>query len=234
MTREICGLAHAGRVVSPSGPRKQIILRIGAPPPNPRDLSLFSSRMNGFLFTESASRSTIEMLDRRIRQRRDATRAPTQARNGGRPSGRPLDQTAAAFAAPLGHPNLCPHVGAHCRRGSRGPGPFGHFQNQIQERKSAAVRPPLHSLFRITLCWKREPDFRIILGLENAPRGTPSSRSSLHQSAPRERANADEGVGTRPGVRPTPKACYWKIAAIAVLPATYSPQGRTTANRALP
>src|SRR5216683_5796941 len=34
---------------------------------------------------------TMERLDRRIGQRRDATRAPTQARSGWRPSGRLLD-----------------------------------------------------------------------------------------------------------------------------------------------
>ena len=162
-------LAHAGRVVSPSGPRKQIILRMGAPPPNPRDLSLFSSRMDGFLFTESASRSTIERLDRRIGQRRDATRAPTPARNGWRSSGRPLGPPSAASAAPSKDTRTCARTsGLMAAGGSRRLGPFAHFQNQIQERKSAAVRPPLHSLFRITLCWKREPDFRIILGLENA------------------------------------------------------------------
>src|ERR1017187_7114825 len=74
---------------------------------------------------------------------------------------------------PLQHPLRTPEL-VPIRRGSLPPGgsrrlgPFAHFQNQIQERKSAAVRPPLHSLFRITPCWKWESDFRIILGLENA------------------------------------------------------------------
>jgi hypothetical protein len=42
----------------------------------------------------SNSRSEPEMLDRRTGQRRDATRAPIQARNGWRPHGRRLGQPA--------------------------------------------------------------------------------------------------------------------------------------------
>src|ERR1700689_3927009 len=70
---------------------------------------------------------------------------------------------------PLRTPELVPMPRGSLLPGDRDdPGQFAHFQNQNQERKSAAVRPPLHSLFRITPCWNRESDFRIILGLENA------------------------------------------------------------------
>jgi hypothetical protein len=68
---------------------------MGTPPPNPRDLSLFSSRMDAFRFTRNGTCRTIEMLARRIGQRRDATRAPMQVRNGWRPRGRLLSQPAA-------------------------------------------------------------------------------------------------------------------------------------------
>src|ERR1700689_1022285 len=83
-------LSNAGRPVSTPKEKEEVILIMGAPPPNPWDLSLFSSRMDTFLFTGIESCRTIEMLDRRIGQRRDATRAPTQARNGWRPHGRLL------------------------------------------------------------------------------------------------------------------------------------------------
>ena len=68
---------------------------MGALPPSPRDLTLLFSRMDGaFRFTGNSTCLTIEMLDRRIGQRRDATRAPIQARNGWRPHGRLLNQPA--------------------------------------------------------------------------------------------------------------------------------------------
>src|SRR5579863_4747126 len=50
--------------------------------------------MDAFRFTVAGICRTIKMLDRRIGPRRDATRAPTQARNGRRPSGRLLGQPA--------------------------------------------------------------------------------------------------------------------------------------------
>jgi len=50
--------------------------------------------MDVFLFTAHGTCRTIEMLDRNIGQRRDATRAPIQARNGWRLSGRRLGQPA--------------------------------------------------------------------------------------------------------------------------------------------
>jgi hypothetical protein len=68
----------------------------GAAPHTPWDLSQFSVRVGGFCFSGSRSCRTIEKLDRRIGQRRDATRAPIQARSGWRPSGRLL-------ASPLHH-----------------------------------------------------------------------------------------------------------------------------------
>jgi hypothetical protein len=65
-----------------------------AVPQTPWDLSLLFSRMDVFLFTANGTCRTIEMLDRKIGQRRDATRAPIQARNGWRPHGRRLGQPA--------------------------------------------------------------------------------------------------------------------------------------------
>ena len=65
-----------------------------AVPQTPWDLSLSFSRMDVFLFTANGTCRTIEMLDRNIGQRRDATRAPIQARNGWRLHGRRLGQPA--------------------------------------------------------------------------------------------------------------------------------------------
>jgi hypothetical protein len=70
------------------------MILLGALPPNPRDLALFSSRMDGFFFPGSGTCRTMERLDRRVGQRRDATRAPNQARNGWRPHGRLRGQPA--------------------------------------------------------------------------------------------------------------------------------------------
>ena len=68
---------------SPSSP-------LGRTPHAPRDLTQFSSRVDGFAFAPIRDCRKMERLDRRIGQRRDATRAPTQARSGWRPSGRLL------------------------------------------------------------------------------------------------------------------------------------------------
>src|SRR5579864_372626 len=67
----------------------------GSAPQAPRDLSLFSSRVDGFSLALISDCHTMERLDRRIGQRRDATRAPNQARSGWRPSGRLLVNPAA-------------------------------------------------------------------------------------------------------------------------------------------
>src|SRR6202163_3172600 len=71
---------------------------MGPPPPTPRDLSLLLSRMDAFRFTRNGACRTIEMLDRRTGQRRDATRAPIQARNGWAAHGRLLGQQPAALS----------------------------------------------------------------------------------------------------------------------------------------
>jgi hypothetical protein len=63
----------------------------GFAPHAPQDLSLFSSRVDDFVLAVTGDCRTMEGLDRRIGQRRDATRAPIQARSGWRPSGRLLD-----------------------------------------------------------------------------------------------------------------------------------------------
>jgi hypothetical protein len=62
----------------------------GSAPQTPRDLALFRPEWMILFFADSRTCLTIEGLDRRIGQRRDATRAPSQARNGWRPSGRLL------------------------------------------------------------------------------------------------------------------------------------------------
>src|SRR5438477_11804144 len=63
---------------------------VGSAPQTPWDLALFSSRVDDLTLVPISDRRTMERLDRRIGQRRDATRAPTQARSGWRPSGRLL------------------------------------------------------------------------------------------------------------------------------------------------
>ena len=59
-------------------------MKMGALPPNPRDLPQFFTRMDDFALAVTAVCRTMEKLDRRIGQRRDATRAPIQVRNGWR------------------------------------------------------------------------------------------------------------------------------------------------------
>src|ERR1700683_3830981 len=85
-------LSNAGRLVPAQTQKEEVLVLMGALPPNPRDLALSFSRMDVFLFTGNSTCRTIERLDRRIGQRRDATRAPIQARNGWRPHGRRLGQ----------------------------------------------------------------------------------------------------------------------------------------------
>ena len=87
-------ISDAGRPVPAQSKKEEIAVLMGAPPPCPRDLSQVSSRMDTFLFTRNGACRTIETLARRIGQRRDATRAPTQVRNGWRPYGRLLSQPA--------------------------------------------------------------------------------------------------------------------------------------------
>src|SRR5215471_11625746 len=85
-------LSHAGRSVpAPVNEEKIVAMMGGFAPHAPQDLSQFSSRVDGFRFAVIRESHTMEELDRRIGQRRDATRAPTQARSGWRPLGRLLD-----------------------------------------------------------------------------------------------------------------------------------------------
>src|SRR5260370_3599230 len=101
-------LSDAGRPVPTQSKKEEVTFLTGALPPNPRDLALLFSRMDAFCFTRNGTCRTIEMLDRRVGQRRDATRAPTQARNGWRPHPRRLGQPAAPckdspqFVQPMG------------------------------------------------------------------------------------------------------------------------------------
>src|ERR1039457_1329878 len=89
-------LPLAGRVVpAPVNKEKVMVIMGGAATPTPQDSELFFARMDVFLLSGSATCRTMEALDRRIGQRRDATRAPNQARNGWRPHGRLLSQPAA-------------------------------------------------------------------------------------------------------------------------------------------
>jgi len=67
----------------------------GLCPPNPLGFIAFVFQNGCFCFPANGTCRTIERLDRKTGQRRDATRAPIQARNGWRPHGRPLGQPAA-------------------------------------------------------------------------------------------------------------------------------------------
>src|ERR1700682_4794292 len=104
-------LSDASRLVPAQSKKDEVTFLMGALPPSPPDLALLFSRMDAFLFTENTTCRTIEMLARRIRQRRDATRAPMQARNGWRPHGRLLCQPATPskdcrfFVQPMGSPS---------------------------------------------------------------------------------------------------------------------------------
>ena len=85
-------LPHAGRSVSTPANQEKIVAMMGGFAPHaPQDLSLFFSRVDGLASPVIRDCRTMEGLDRRIGQRRDATRAPIQARSGWRPSGRLLD-----------------------------------------------------------------------------------------------------------------------------------------------
>src|SRR5260370_1224105 len=84
-------LPHAGRSVpAPIHKEKVIAMMVGSAPQTPRDLALFFFRMDGFCFSGLRSCRTLERLDRKTGQRRDAIRAPIQPRNGWRPHGRLL------------------------------------------------------------------------------------------------------------------------------------------------
>jgi hypothetical protein len=83
------GLSHAGgSVPAPVNQGNGRHHDGGLCPPSPQDLTLFSSRVDGLCCAVIGDRRTMVGLDRRIGQRRDATRAPNQARSGWRPSGR--------------------------------------------------------------------------------------------------------------------------------------------------
>jgi len=113
-----------------------------------RDLALFSSRMDGFFFPGSSTCRTMERLDRRVRQRRDATRAPNQARNGWRPQGRLRGQPASPskyrqnFVQTMGStsvfvadPGCCTQHGYHLLR-SR----MCRYDCQVHERPTRCQR----------------------------------------------------------------------------------------------
>jgi hypothetical protein len=78
------------RVPAPENEDESVAMMGGSAPQTPWDLSQFSSRVDGFSLVLTGRCRKMEGLDRRIGQRRDATRAPTQARSGWRPSGRLL------------------------------------------------------------------------------------------------------------------------------------------------
>src|ERR1017187_7819103 len=81
-------LPHAGRSVPVRVEEEEGVAMIGGfAPPTPQDLSLFLPEWMFFCLPVLPSCFIIGKLDRRIGQRRDATRAPTQARHGWRPSG---------------------------------------------------------------------------------------------------------------------------------------------------
>ena len=64
-------IPNAGTPVPAPIQKEEVIFMMGALPPIPRDLPLFSSRMEAFRFTANGPCRTIEMLDRRIGVRRD-------------------------------------------------------------------------------------------------------------------------------------------------------------------
>src|SRR3989454_4524479 len=86
-------LPHAGRSVPapPVNKEEGIVLMGGFAPPTPQDLAQFFYQSGWFCLASIHDCRKMEELDRRIGQRRDATRAPNQARSGWRPSGRLLD-----------------------------------------------------------------------------------------------------------------------------------------------
>src|ERR1700722_4731476 len=88
------GVSHASRLVPAQIQKEEVVVMMGPLPPNPWDLTLLFSRMDTFCFTRNGACRTIDLLARRIGQRRDATRAPMQVRNGWRPHGRRLGQPA--------------------------------------------------------------------------------------------------------------------------------------------
>src|SRR5580658_6191720 len=89
-------LSEAGGSVPAQLQKEEVFLLMGdAVPHTPWDLPLLFSRMDAFRFTRNGTCRTIDLLARRIGQRRHATRAPMQVRNGWRPSGRRSDQPAA-------------------------------------------------------------------------------------------------------------------------------------------
>src|SRR5215469_2255190 len=71
------GLSNTGTTVPAQTQQENCTALMGdAVPHTPWDLTLFASRVDAFRFTDDGDCRTIEMLDRRIGQRRDATRAP--------------------------------------------------------------------------------------------------------------------------------------------------------------
>src|ERR1700674_493715 len=77
------GLPDARGSVPAQIQKEEVILLMGdAVPQAPWDLALLSSRMDAFRFTRNGACRTIDLLARRIGQRRDAPRAPMQVRNG--------------------------------------------------------------------------------------------------------------------------------------------------------
>src|SRR5581483_1626452 len=143
------GLPHAGRSVPTPGHKEKIIAIMGGFAPHaPQDLSLFSSRVDRFPPLVTSDCRTMDGLDRRIGQRRDATRAPNQARSGWRPSGRLLD-------SPLHHlrnPEILskqpgpPHLAASARRSAA---------------SSFARLTPLGTYFRTRARARRNPCSRV-------------------------------------------------------------------------
>src|SRR6516165_4749029 len=92
---------------------------MGALPPTPQDLSQFPSRVDGWFVVAIGGCRTRKRLDRRIGLRRDATRAPTQARSGWAAFGPPPGQPAAGFS-----------------RGRAGPVGLGLWSPQKSEKNS--------------------------------------------------------------------------------------------------
>jgi len=127
-------LSHAGRSV-PAGvaEEKGVAVMGGFAPQAPQDLSLFLPEWTIFPLPVLRTCLIMGELDRRIGQRRDATRAPIQARNGWRPSGRLLVTSPHHLSDGQNLSNLWGPPQGHMSR-------WRHSHGTSMSRRSRAIR----------------------------------------------------------------------------------------------
>src|ERR1035438_4175347 len=136
-------LPHAGRSVPVRVEEEEGVAMMGGfAPPTPQDLSLFLPEWMFFCLPVLPSCFIIGKLDRRIGQRRDATRAPTQARNGWRPSGRLLVTPPHHLSDGQNLSNVWgpPHI------------PCSHNWEQSVNRATARHQMPLQNCRQVSYC----------------------------------------------------------------------------------